>query len=129
MAIRGSVAVHARGGIPSLERAIGDPETSTLTAWVDTKADAGWSSPDPADVLRAMDRFHPVPDVPARAASWAEWLYFKGQVGRVSRVREERRVGPAETTAPSPDADAEDLRFYCTFLVGPKAADGRRTRR
>ena len=26
-----------------------------------------------------MDRFHPIPDVPARAASWAEWLYFNGR--------------------------------------------------
>jgi hypothetical protein len=112
-----SVAVHARGGIPSLERAIGDPETSTLTAWADTKADAAWSSPDPSDVLRAMDRFHPVPDVPARAASWAEWLYFKGQVGRAERA------GPAYRPG---DGAAEDLRFYCTFLVGPRAADGRR---
>jgi hypothetical protein len=111
-----SVAVHARGGIPSLEREIGDPETSTVTGWADTKADASWSSPDPADVLRAMDRFHPVPDVPARATSWAEWLYFKGQVGRSARVAPADRTGDA----------IEDLRFYCTFLVGPRAADGRR---
>ncbi len=41
-----------------------------------------------------MDRFHPVPDVPNRASSWAEWLYFKG---------------------PS---------FYCTFLVGPRQQNG-----
>ena len=40
-----------------------------------------------------MDRFHAVPDVSARAASWVEWLYFNGQAG---------------TT-----------RFYLTFLVGP----------
>jgi hypothetical protein len=47
-----------------------------------------------------MDRFHAVPDVPARADSWAEWLYFKGQAGEVQ--------------------------FYVTFLAGPKRANGRR---
>ena len=41
-----------------------------------------------------MDRFHPVPEVPARADSWAEWLYFNGASG--------------------------DTRFYLTFLVGPR---------
>ena len=92
--------VRARGGIPSLERALGDPETSGIAAWQDTDADRGWVAPDAADVLRGLDRFHPVPDVPARAGSWAEWLYFNGQAG--------------------------DTRFYLTFLVGPRGDDGRR---
>jgi hypothetical protein len=47
-----------------------------------------------------MDRFHPIPDVPARAASWAEWLYFNGQ--------------------------SKDSRFYLTFLAGPRTEPGRR---
>ncbi|MBS1818310.1 MAG: hypothetical protein JSU08_10295 [Acidobacteria bacterium] len=93
--------ITAHGGIPSLERAIGDPETSGVDAWVDRPGDERWASPDPSDVLRAMDRFHPVPDVPARAASWAEWLYFKGRAG--------------------------DVQFYMTFLAGPTLPDGRRT--
>jgi len=88
--------IQARGGIPSLERALGDPETSDQPAWQDEAGDAAWASPKHEDVLRAMDRFHPVPDVPARASSWAEWLYFKGP------------------------------NFYCTFLVGPKSASGSR---
>jgi hypothetical protein len=96
----GAMPVRARAGVPSLERALGDPETSTLASWTDTPADRRWAEPDPADVLRAMDRFHPVPDVPARASSWAEWLYFKGRSG--------------------------DLQFYATFLVGPRQVDGRR---
>jgi hypothetical protein len=94
------VPVRAQGGIPSLERALGNPETAGAEAWRDAPADAAWSSPDPADVLRAMDRFHAVPDVPARANSWAEWLYFKGQAGEVQ--------------------------FYITYLVGSKRPDGRR---
>lgn len=71
--------VAARGGIPSLERALGDPETSGVAAWQDTEADRGWVAPDAAAVLRALDRFHPIPDVPDRAGTWAEWLYFNGQ--------------------------------------------------
>ena len=97
----GVVPVRARGGIPGMERGLGDPETSRVAEWVDAPADAAWSSPDPGSVLRAMDRFHAIPDAPRRAGSWAEWLYFKGQSGAVQ--------------------------FYVTFLAGPKRADGRRT--
>jgi hypothetical protein len=94
------VPVRARGGIPSLERALGDAETSGAAPWVDQGDDAAWTAPDPAEVLRAMDRFHPVPDVPARADSWAEWLYFNGHAG--------------------------DVHFYLTFMVGPRKAGGLR---
>ena len=96
-----AVPIRAKGGVPSLERALGDPETSSVTAWTDTSADAGWVSPDPGAVLRSMDRFHPIPEVPARAASWAEWLYFNGRSG--------------------------ESRFYLTFLVGARRPNGRRT--
>lgn len=96
----GTVPVRARAGIPSLERALSDPETSGLGAWADTEADRQWVAPNAADVLRSMDRFHAVPDVPARSSSWAEWLYFKGRSG--------------------------DLQFYATFLFGPAGPDGRR---
>ena len=92
--------LRARGGIPSLERALEDPETSGVSAWVDAADDAAWTSPDPADVLRSLDRFHAIPDVPARAGSWVEWLYFNGQAG--------------------------STRFYLTFLVGPVGENGRR---
>jgi len=88
--------IRATAGIPSLERAIGDPETSSITAWTDAASDAAWSSPDPAAALAALDRFHPIPDVPARAESWAEWLYFNGQSG--------------------------DIKFYLTFMVGARGA-------
>jgi hypothetical protein len=96
-----AVPVRARGGIPSLERAVGDPETSGIATWTDTPADAAWVTPDQGRILAAMDRFHPIPDAPARAGSWAEWLYFKGQSGPIT--------------------------FYCTFLAGPRQADGRRS--
>jgi hypothetical protein len=96
----GATRIRARGAIPSLERAVGISEAEGDPAWTDTPADREWASPSPASVLRAMDRFHPIPDVPARAGSWAEWLYFNGQT--------------------------EDARFYLTFLVGPRTAAGRR---
>lgn len=92
--------LRARGGIPSLERALGDPETADVSAWVDAPGDAAWTSPDPEDVLRSLDRFHAIPGVPARAGSWVEWLYFNGQAG--------------------------STRFYLTFLVGPMRENGRR---
>jgi hypothetical protein len=95
------VAVGARGGVPSLERAMADSETAGVADWVDAPADAAWSAASPGDVLRDMDRFHPVPDVPERASSWAEWLYFNGGAGGV--------------------------RFYLTFLAGPPRAQGGRT--
>lgn len=88
------VPITANGGIPSLDRALDVPETAHVDAWADTPRDAAWARPDGADVLRAMDRFRPVPKVPAREQSWAEWLYFKGRSG--------------------------DVQFYMTFLVGPK---------
>jgi hypothetical protein len=96
----GPTRLRARGGIPSLERALGDPETAGSEVWQDTPADEDWARPDAADVLRSLDRFHPIPDVPERADSWIEWLYFNGHAG--------------------------STRFYLTFLVGPMRENGRR---
>ena len=95
----GTTRVAARGGIPSLERALGDPETASVAAWTDSAADTAWTHESPAAVLRAIDRFHPIPDAPRWARSWAEWLYFNGQ--------------------------GEDARFYMTFLVGARDGDRR----
>ncbi|HJZ72889.1 MAG TPA: hypothetical protein VKE51_14185 [Vicinamibacterales bacterium] len=108
----GPIAV--RGGIPSRERAVGDPETADVARWVDEPADARWIDPAPGDLLRAMDRFHPTPDSAPAApvdgrggepgavarASWAEWLYFNAR---------------------SPDGSQ---RFYLTFITGPPGASG-----
>jgi hypothetical protein len=94
--------LRARGGVPSLERAAGDPETAAVAAWQDAPADRAWTAPRAEDLLREMDRFHSIPDVPARAGSWAEWLYFNGQ---------------------SPDGS---LRFYLTFMAGPRTPAGAR---
>jgi hypothetical protein len=96
-----SVRVAAQGGIPSLEKAVGDPESLQVAAWRDTAADTEWTHEPPGKVLRQIDRFHGVPDAPAWASSWAEWLYFNGR---------------------SPSA-----RFYFTMLVGPRTTEGKRS--
>ena len=70
-----SIPLIARGGVPSLEKSVGDPEVGAIAAWVDTPADARWTHVDPAGVLRTFDRFHSQPDVPEFAGSWAEWLW------------------------------------------------------
>ena len=41
------IRVAARGGVPSLERALGDRETSGVDAWRDTAADRAWTRSDP----------------------------------------------------------------------------------
>ena len=94
--------VDARGGIPSLERALGDRETSTSDSWLDSPPDREWTENSPDRLLRFIDRFHPIPDVPEWSDSWAEWLYFNGR---------------------SPNG-----RFYLTFMVGP-ASDAAKERR
>jgi hypothetical protein len=97
------IEVDGIGVIPSLERALDNQEIADQADWVDAPGDRAWSSPAPGDVLRAMDRFHPIPATPEFSASWAEWLYFNGHT-----------------------ADGT-LRFYITFLAGPAAATpGRR---
>jgi hypothetical protein len=93
--------VRARGGIPSLERALGDDETSGVADWSDSAADVEWTRHAPDTLLRSIDRFHPIPDAPDWSGSWAEWLYFNGR--------------------------ASNGRFYLTFMVGPAAKDGRRS--
>lgn len=95
-----AVPVAARGGIPSLERGLADPDTRGFESWSDTPADREWTAPKDEDVLREMDRFHSIPDVPARARSWSEWLYFNGRTSEV--------------------------RFYLTFLAGPRLSSGQR---
>ena len=86
-----------------LEKAIGDAEVTGMAAWTDTAADERWKTVDQASQLRAFDRFHREPDAPEFSSSWAEWLYFNGRTsdGRV--------------------------RFYLTFIVGPKTSPGFRS--
>ena len=93
--------VAAQGGIPSLERALGDPETSAIAAWRDSPEDTAWTHAPPDVVLRQLDRFHGIPDGATWGNSWAEWLYFNGR--------------------------SNEAHFYLTFLVGPRTASGARS--
>ena len=54
--------VAAQGGIPSLERALNDPETSPISAWRDSADDRAWMDGPPDLVLRQLDRFHGIPE-------------------------------------------------------------------
>ena len=96
----GPLRVDAHGGIPSIEKAMGDPEVASSAQWQDTQEDAAWTQTSPEDVLRQIDRFHDIPNAPMWEDSWAEWLYFNGR--------------------------ARDARFYLTFMVGPRQRDGGR---
>ena len=98
-----AIPVVARGGVPSLEKAVGDREVKDIAAWADTPADERWKHADPSDLLRTFDRFHAQPDVPEFAASWAEWLYFNG------RTKDGR------------------TRFYLSFIFGPTTRPGVRS--
>jgi hypothetical protein len=91
--------VAARGGIPSVERELGDPEVADMATWQDTEQDSAWTRESPETVLRQIDRFHGAPDVPEWSDSWAEWLYFNGR--------------------------ANDARFYLAFIVGPRTKSGK----
>ncbi len=94
----GTLAVQARGGIPSLERAVGDRETSAIAEWNDMGADAAWIAPGRAELLRDIDGFHVAPDAPEHAGTWLEWLYFNGRSG--------------------------DSSFYVSFIFGPVFESG-----
>jgi len=100
-------AVSARGGVPSMETAVGDAETAGRADWVDAPSDEAWTAADPGDVLREMDRFHRQPPVAEFASSWAEWLYFNGRSA----------LGDP----------GNNIQFYLTFLVGPSTRPGKRS--
>jgi hypothetical protein len=136
-----SVQISARGGIPSLEKAVGDPEVAGIDAWTDTPADASWSNPRAEEILRAMDRFHPIPEI-AKTAGCAPYQTAttgsepNGTAARASAT--DRGLTP---TVPRSDtfrsswaewlyfngrtADGR-VRFYLTFIAGPPDANGQR---
>src|SRR5262249_52287793 len=49
-----AIPIMATGGIPSLEKALGDPEVSQAAAWTNAPGDAAWEQQQPGDVLRAI---------------------------------------------------------------------------
>jgi hypothetical protein len=121
--------VRARGGIPSLERALGDDETSGIGDWRDSAADVEWTENSPDKVLRSIDRFHPIPDAPDWSGSWAEWLYFNGRANDSNgRANENNgRANDSNGRANENNGRAPNARFYLTFMVGPATSEGRRS--
>ena len=57
------VPILARGGVPSLERAVGDKEAAGVAGWTDVPADVRCTIDDPAQLLRS-GQFHRPPDLP-----------------------------------------------------------------
>ena len=53
---QGTTTVRVRGGIPSLERALGDVETRDVAAWTDTAADRAWGAEEGGHELHRRRR-------------------------------------------------------------------------
>jgi hypothetical protein len=98
---KSSVPVLSRWGVPSLDRALQDPEIASLTHWQDGPGDTAWSNPGETSVRLALDRFHPAPQGGRWDDSWAEWLYFNGK--------------------------GDHGRFYLTYICGPWQQNDRRS--
>jgi len=95
-----TIAVAARGQIPSRAAALGVAPALTAGAWTDSPTDARWLAPGDSARLAEIDRFH-LPNGPAaRDSTWAEWHYFN---------------------VLAPD---ERSWLYLTYLVGGSHADG-----
>ena len=85
----------------SLERALDDPEPNSARG-VDRhrrRSRVEHAGSGARSCARSI-AFIRIPDVPARAESWAEWLYFNGRAG--------------------------SARFYLSFIAGPRLSSGRR---
>ena len=94
-----TIAVAARGQIPSRAEALGVAPELVAGAWTDSPADARWMAPGDSARLAEIDAFH-LPIGPAATDStWAEWHYFN---------------------ILSPD---EESWLYLTYLVGGSHAD------
>ena len=132
-----SVQIAARGGIPSLEKAVGDPEVAGLEVWADMPADASWSSPRTEEILRAMDRFHPIPAGSDPVGTIPVPLGSDPR-DRLSRATPTPRGQTPDTTPDSFRSSWAEwlyfngrtsdgrVRFYLTFIAGPPTTDGRR---
>ena len=94
-----TIAVAARGQIPSRAEALGVAPELVGGAWIDSPADARWMVAGDSARLAEIDAFH-LPTGPAATDStWAEWQYFN---------------------ILSPD---EQSWLYLTYLVGGSHAD------
>ena len=71
-----SVAVAARGQIPSRARALGVAPALLEGAWSDSEADLRWMAPGDSALRAEIDAFHLPAGPAAQDSTWAEWHYF-----------------------------------------------------
>ena len=94
-----TIAVAARGQIPSRAEALGVAPELVAGARIDSPADARWMVAGDSARLAEIDAFHLPTGPAARDSTWAEWHYFN---------------------VLSPD---EQSWLYLTYLVGGSHAD------
>ena len=94
-----TIAVAARGQIPSRAEELGVAPALVAGEWTDSPADAGWMAPGDSARLAEIDAFHLPTGLAASDSTWAEWHYFN---------------------ILSPD---EESWLYLTYLVGGSYAD------
>jgi hypothetical protein len=130
-----NIPVSVRGGIPSREAAVGDPEIDRQASWIDTADDERWISPGPAEILRVMDRFHPLPfdsraiDALAQGGPADPRAIDAPAQGRPARIEPSRfdATSWAEWLYFNGRSSDGSLRFYLTFLAaGPRDRSGTR---
>src|SRR5262249_37727373 len=135
-----AIPVSMHGGVPSLEKAVGDPEVSRRDDWRDAPADRAWTLPPSGDILRAMDRFHRMPHI----RSYDSPASFGGQAGPQPPATSNqqpafarRDSSPASAGMPAISGWAEwlyfngrsvdgRLRFYLSFIAGAPNSSGMR---
>jgi len=94
-----TIAVAARGQIPSRAEALGVPPELVSGTWRDSEADTRWMTPEDSAGLAEIDAFHLPSGPAAHDSTWAEWHYFN-------------ILSPDETSW-----------LYLTYLVGGSHAD------
>ncbi|NNK48934.1 MAG: serine hydrolase [Gemmatimonadetes bacterium] len=95
-----TIAVAARGQIPSRSAALGVSPVLVAGAWEDSESDARWMLPSDSVRLAEIDAFHVPTGDAASDSTWAEWHYFN---------------------VLAPD---ESYWLYLTFLVGGRFDSG-----
>ena len=71
-----TLAVAARGQIPSRAQALGVGPRLLSGDWRDSEADALWMAPGDSALLAEIDAFHRPKGPAANDSTWAEWHYF-----------------------------------------------------
>lgn len=71
-----TIAVAARGQIPSRSASLGVSPVVIAGEWMDSPSDSSWMSPSDSARLAEIDAFHLPAGDAATDSTWAEWHYF-----------------------------------------------------